>query len=392
MIRKQTAIVGIGQTEISKASGRTEWELALEAIQAALADAGIDASEIDGVVRYGYDNVTPAMLTRTLPIQDLRWYGEIPFGGTAQCGVVAQACAAIVSGIATTVLIYRSLNERSGVRYGRAERNIAAEGNVVRAAGLKAPAGQFCGPYGLLVPGQCMAMWAQRYAYEHGIDTDQLSLSLGAVAVQQRKYANSNPLAMMRDRPLDMDAYLSSRMISSPLRLFDYCLESDGAAAMVITKADKARALRGDPVYVLSAQQSLYAYSESTMVYTQSLTEMAKPDNIEKLYRDAGVSSSNVSVAQFYDATSMGPLAALEEYGFCKKGEAWKYVSDVGFGLDSRLPFNTHGGHLSEGYLHGFNHLTEAVRQLRGTAANQVRSAEVALIGCNGQSSAIFAR
>jgi acetyl-CoA acetyltransferase len=359
----------------------------------ALGDAGLEVDEIDGIVRYSYDNVTPAMLVRALGIPDVRWYGEVPFGGVAQCGVVAQAAAAIASGIAQTVVVYRALNERSGVRYGRAERNIpAGGGDLLPAAGDRSPAGQFSGPYGLFVPGQVMALWAQRYAFEAGIELDELSRALSVIALQQRRYANHNPRAMMRDRLLSEEDYLAGRMISSPLRLFDYCLESDGAAAMVLTAADRARSLRPDPVYVLAAQQSLYPHSEPITVYAADLTRFAGPGNIEKLYADARVGPADISVAQFYDATSFSAMTGFETYGFAPHGQAWKYLLDNGMGLNSPLPANTHGGHLSEGYIHGMNHLTEAVRQLRGTAANQVANAEVALVGCHGSSSAIFAR
>jgi len=389
---KKTAVVGIGQTDFSKNSGRTEWELALEAVLAALADAGIEARDVDGIVRYAYDNVSPAMLVRAMGIRDVRWYGEIPFGGTAQCGVVAQAAAAIAAGIAETVVVYRALNERSGVRYGRAERNIPAGADIAPASGDRSPAGQFSGPYGLYVPGQVMALWAQRYAYEAGITLDQLSDALSVIALQQRRYANTNPNAMMRDRKLDRDGYFAGRMISTPLRLFDYCLESDGAAAMVITSAERARSLRRDPVYILAAQQSLYRHSEPITVYASDLTQFSGPGNIDKLYRDARISPQDVSVAQFYDATSFAALSGFEIYGFAAHGKGWRYLLDNGMGLASKLPMNTHGGHLSEGYIHGLNHLTEAVRQLRGTAANQVKDAEICLVGCHGSSSAIFAR
>ncbi|HME22142.1 MAG TPA: hypothetical protein VKI44_12530 [Acetobacteraceae bacterium] len=389
---RQTAVVGIGQTDFSKNSGRTEWQLALEAVLAALADAGVEARDVDGIVRYSYDNVTQAMLVRALGIRDLRWYGEIPFGGIAQCGVVAQAAAAIASGIASTVVVYRALNERSGVRYGRAERNIPAIGDIVHAAGDRSPVGQFSGPYGLYVPGQVMALQAQRYAYEAGISLDELSEALCVLALQQRRYANGNPHAMMRERPLDREGYFAGRMISTPLRLYDYCLETDGAAAMVITSAERAKGLRADPVYILASHQSLYPHSEPITVYAADLTRLSGPGNIDKLYADARIAPQDVSVALFYDATSYSALSGFETYGFAERGQGWRYLKDNGMGLDSKLPMNTHGGHLSEGYIHGLNHLTEAVRQLRGTAANQVVGAEIALVGCHGASSAIFAR
>jgi acetyl-CoA acetyltransferase len=191
---------------------------------------------------------------------------------------------------------------------------------------------------------------------------------------------------MMRDRPLDWDAYMAARMISDPLRLYDYCLESDGAAALVLTSAERARSLRKDPVYVLAGHQSLYAHSEPITVYAKDLTRFGGPGNIAKLYADAGVAPEDVSFAGFYDATSFATLSSLETYGFCGHGRAWSYVSECGIGPDSPLPVNTHGGHLSEGYIHGMNHLTEAVRQLRGVAANQVANAEIGLVGCQGSS------
>jgi acetyl-CoA acetyltransferase len=391
-IRHKTAIVGIGQTEFSRDSGRSEWQLAQEAILAALADAGLEARDVDGLVRYSYDNVTPAMVVRGLGMTDVRWFSDIPFGGTAQCGVLAQAAAAIHAGIAKTVVVWRALNERSGVRYGRAERHIAADGDRVQAAGDKTPSGQFAGPYGLHVPGQSMALWAQRYAWEAGLDSDRFAEVLGTIAVQQRRYANANPLAMMRDRPLDMEGYLAGRMISQPLRLFDYCLESDGAAALVITGAETARALRDDPVYLLAAHQSLFPHSEPITVYAHDLMMHSGPGNVAKLFEDAGVAREDLSFAQFYDATSFMVLSDLETYGIAAPGRGWLHVLEQGIGLDASLPVNTHGGHLSEGYIHGLNHITEAVRQLRGTASNAVRGAQVGLLGCNGASAALLAR
>ena len=391
-VRRRAAIVGIGQTEFSRDSGRSEWQLAQEAILAALADAGLEAHEVDGLVRYSYDNVTPAMVVRGLGMRDLRWFSDIPFGGTAQCGVLAQAAAAIHAGIAHTVVIWRALNERSGVRYGRAERHIAAQGDLVEAAGDKTPSGQFAGPYGLLVPGQSMALWAQRYAFEAGLDTDALAQVLGCIAITQREYARGNPLAMMRDRPLDMAGYLAGRMIFEPLRLYDLCLETDGAAALVMTAADTARALRSDPVYLLAAHQSLFPHSEPITVYAHDLMVHSGPGNVAKLYADAGVGVSDLSLAALYDATSFMVLSDLETYGIAQPLQGWRHVLEQGLGPGSPLPVNTHGGHLSEGYIHGLNHITEVVRQLRGTASNQVAAAEVALLGCNGASAAILAR
>ena len=332
------------------------------------------------------------MIVRALGMRDVRWYSEIPYGGVAQGGVVAHAAAAISAGIASTVVIYRALNERSGVRYGRAERHIASDGEYVRATGDRTPSGQFSGPYGLHVPGQCMALWAARYAFESGLDAATLSRTLGTVAVGQRAYANRNPAAIMRDRLLSMDDYLGGRMISSPLRLYDYCLESDGAVALVLTRADTARRLRDDPVYVSAGHQSLYPHSEPMSVYSDDLMVHTGPGNISRLYEAAGVTPTDIDFVQVSDPTSFMVLLNLETYGFAQRGQGWRHVLDRGIGLDSGLPINTHGGHLSEAYIHGLNHVTEAVRQLRGTAANQVPGAQIGLIACHGASSAILSR
>lgn len=392
-MERKTVIVGIGQTRFSSNSGRSEWQLALEAVQAALVDARLEPTDVDGLVRYSCDAVDPAMMARSLGMRDIRWYSDVPFGGTAQCAVLAQASAAIQAGIARTVLVWRALNERSGRRYGRAEETFLKIGNdTFAAAGIATPGGQFSGPYGLAVSAQVVALWAQRYAYETGLDRDMFADVLGRIAVTQRAYANSNPDAMMKDKPLDMESYLSGPMLSDPLRLYDYCLESDGAIAIVLTSAKTARSLRDDVVHVLAAHQGLYPHSESMTVYARDVLQRAGPGNVSKLYADAGVRPSDIDFAQLYDATSYQVLSEYETYGFAKRGQGWRAIREHGIGLDSPLPVNTHGGHLSEAYIHGLNHITEAVRQLRGTAANQVPGAELGLVGCIGMSAALLGR
>jgi acetyl-CoA acetyltransferase len=250
----------------------------------------------------------------------------------------------------------------------------------------------FAWPYGLLSPGQLFALWTTRYAAVHGLTSEDLTRTLGTIAITQRQYANNNPAAMMRDRKLDWDTYRQARMISEPLRLFDLCLENDGACAFVITGADLARELRDDPVYVLSATQTLAPYREPMGIYVPDLLELFPPAAADRLFGQAGVTRKDIDVAEFYDATSYMPLRSLESYGFAPDGAGWRYVLDHGTGPDSPLPVNTHGGHLSEAYLHGMNGIVEAVRQLRGTACNQVPDAEVALVGAPAGSATILAR
>jgi len=396
---RTAAIVGIGQTAYAKALPATAWELAMEAVLAACADAGVDVAEVDGMCRFTapFEPVSEAMLVRGLGIPELSFFAQAPHGGEALGAVVMQAAAAVSAGLASTVVVYRALSQSRGGRFGRADgRGPGGAGGTDPGADVVVPEQgnlSFAWPYGLMSPGQLFALWARRYAAVHGLRDEDLTRALGTIAITQRQYANRNPNAMMRDRKLDWDDYRGARMISEPLRLFDLCLENDGACAFVVTTADRARALREDPVWVLSATQTVSPYREPMGIYTGGeLLELFPSAAAERLFEQAGVSRADVDVAEFYDATSYMPLRSLESYGFVPDGQAWRYVTEQGTGPDSPLPVNTHGGHLSEAYLHGMNGILEAVRQLRGTAANQVPDADVALVGAPAGSAAILAR
>lgn len=399
MTARAAAITGIGQTAYARALPETAWELAIRAVLRACADAGVDVADVDGMCRFTepFETVSEAMLVRALGIRELSFFAASPHGGEALGAVLAQAAAAIEGGLARIVVVYRALSQSKGGRFGRADRG-GPSGAVVSdpAADVVVPEEgnlSFAWPYGLMSPGQLFALWATRYEAAHGLSRDQLTTALGTIAITQRAYANRNPNAMMRDRKLDWDAYRGARMISEPLRLFDLCLENDGACAYVVTSAETARALRGDPVYVLSATQTLAPYREPMGIYVPGdLLELFPPEAADRLFGQAGISRRDVDVAEFYDATSYMPLRSLESYGFVPDGQAWRYVTEAGTGPGSPLPVNTHGGHLSEAYLHGMNGVLEAVRQLRGTAVNQVPGAEVALVGAPAGSAAILAR
>jgi acetyl-CoA acetyltransferase len=405
LIRREAAIVGIGQTRYGKALPGTAWDLAMEAVLAACADAGLDVTEVDGMCRFTapFEPVSEAMLVRGLGIPELSFFAQAPHGGEALGAVVMQAAAAVSAGLASVVVVYRALSQSTGGRFGRADsRGPGGAQGAGPAAGSPADADivvpeqdnlSFAWPYGLMSPGQLFALWARRYAAVHGLTDEDLTRALGTIAITQRAYARRNPNAMMRDRPLDWDIYRGARMISEPLRLFDLCLENDGACAFVVTAADRARALRADPVWILSATQTLSPYREPMGIYTGGeLLELFPPAAAARLFDQAGVRHGDIDVAEFYDATSYMPLRSLESYGFVPDGQAWRYVTEQGTGPDSPLPVNTHGGHLSEAYLHGMNGILEAVRQLRGTAASQVPGAEVALVGAPAGSATILAR
>jgi len=396
---RAAAIAGIGQTAYAKALPPAAWELAVEAVLAACADAGVDVADVDGMCRFTapFETVSEAMLVRALGIRELSFFAQAPHGGEALGAVVAHAAAAVSAGLANVVVVYRALSQSRGGRFGRADRGDRADrGAGESAADVVVPEQDnlsFAWPYGLMSPGQLFALWARRYATVYGLTDEDLTRTLGTIAITQRQYANSNPAAMMRDRKLDWETYQNARMISEPLRLFDLCLENDGACAFVVTSAERARALRDDPVYVLSATQTLSPYREPMGIYTGGeMLELFPPAAADRLFSQAGVSRKDIDVAELYDATSYMTLRSLESYGFAADGAGWRYVLEHGTGPDSPLPVNTHGGHLSEAYLHGMNGILEAVRQLRGTACNQVAGAETALIGAPAGSATILAR
>jgi acetyl-CoA acetyltransferase len=383
-IRRQAAIVGIGQTELSRRTEQSVWELAIDAVEDALADAGIDASEVDGLLRYSgpFEAVTQPMLAASLGLRELRLLADVPLGGDAVAGVVGQAAGAIASGQASVVVAYRAIKQSDGARLGQAfggAQEQDAHGNtLVSDADNRA----YMWPYGVLAPVHVFALWATRYMHEQNLSFEQLTEALGTVAIQQRAYANTNPRAIMRDRPMDRTDYEAARMISWPLRLFDMCLENDGACAIVLVSSAQAAGLPSSPAHVLSATQSLTPFGEPMgNLYAEHIAQLADPAAIRRLYADAGVQPGDVSVAALYDATSFMVLRSLEIYGFADAGFGWRHLIEHGIGPGSPLPVNTHGGHLSEGYVHGMTGVLEAVRQLRGTAANQVADADVALMG-----------
>lgn len=365
-IRDRCAIVGIGQTDFSKDSGRTEAKLAAQAIVAAATDAGLDVSEIDGLVKFTQDSNSEVSLISNLGIKNLRYFGEIGYGGSAHCSVIGHAAMAITLGMADTVVCFRALNERSGRRFGLAKTGDAV-GNVEA----------FTDPFGMLSPAQRFAMFARRHMIEYGTTSEQF----GHVAVTARANAQRNPNAMMYGRPLTLEEHQASRLIADPLRMFDCCLESDGAVAVIVTSAERARDLRQRPAYIMGASQGT-GPDPNGIVFRPDLAHSEAELTARDVYKVAGVSSGDVDVAQFYDHFSPFVIFALEAYGFCDIGEGGPFVAEGNISWpDGRIPVNTHGGNLSEAYMHGMGHVLEAVRQIRGTSTSQVEGAEIALVG-----------
>jgi acetyl-CoA acetyltransferase len=361
-LRNRAAIAGIGQTDYSKNSGRTELRLACQAILAALSDAGLTAAEVDGLVRFDMDNIDDVALTSHLGFRNLRWMSATGYGGTGGNATIVHAAAAIAAGLADVVVCFRALNERSGVRYGQAKQAASAYG--VHA---------FQHAWGMLTPAQKFAHFARRHMIEFGTTSRQF----GEVAVALRRHASRNPAAMMR-KPITVEDHQNSRMIADPLRLFDCCVESDGACAVIVTSAERARDLRHRRVLIAGAAQGSGTRAQG-IVFRDDLARAESIHTARDVYRMAGLDPQDVDAVMIYDHFTPFVIMSLEAYGFCPIGEGGYFVEGGRIHFDGDLPVNTHGGNHSEAYIHGLPHVVEAVRQLRGTSTSQVEGAEVVL-------------
>ncbi|TJZ50286.1 lipid-transfer protein [Streptomyces piniterrae] len=360
----RAAIVGIGATEFSKDSGRSELKLAVEAVQSALDDAGLTPADVDGLVTFTMDTTPEITLAQAAGIGELSFFSRIHYGGGAACATVQQAVLAVASGIAEVVVCYRAFNERSGRRFGSGvqKREPSAEG---AALGWNLP-------FGLLTPASWVAMAAQRYLHTYGLTPD----AFGHVAVTGRRHASRNPAAYFHGRPITLADHAASRWIVEPLRLLDCCQETDGGQAIVVTSAERARDLPRPPALITAAAQGAgRAQEQMTSFYRDDLTGLPEMGVVARqLWRTAALAPSDIDTAILYDHFTPFVLMQLEEFGFCGPGEGADFVAA------DALPLNTHGGQLGEAYLHGMNGIAEAVRQIRGTSVNQTPDAANVLV------------
>jgi acetyl-CoA acetyltransferase len=365
---RRAVIVGVGQTEFSQDSGRSTIQLAAEASRAALTDAGLTGADVDGTVTFTMDANDELALIRNLGIPELRWSARTRGGGGGACATVQLAAAAVESGHADAVLVYRAFNERSGHRFGQPQR-----------AGNPDPAWNFHMPFGLDTPAKIYALAFQRYMHAYGLT----NADFGRYTVVARDWASTNPNAQFYERPITLDDHQASRWIVEPiLRKLDCCLESDGGVALVITRAERAADLDAAPVAVLAAESAhVEGGHEMFAYYDQDLTEHQECAALgRRMYAEAGLGPGDIDVAMIYENFSPVVFLQLEALGFCAKGESPGFVADGGIGRDGTLPVNTNGGLLGEGYIHGVNNIIEGVRQLRGTAPNQIAGAEHVLV------------
>jgi acetyl-CoA acetyltransferase len=364
----RVAIAGIGATEFSKASGRSELHLAVEAVDAALRDAGVEPSEVQGMVTYSADTNPDIDIARALGIGDLTFFSRIHYGGGAACGTVQQAALAVSAGVADVVVCYRAFNERSGHRFGAGVHGRAPVANAEMAHF------SFYAPVGLLTPAQWVAMAAQRYLHVTGATSEDL----GRVAVADRRHAATNPKAWFYGQPITLEDHQASRWIVEPLHLLDCCQETDGGQALVVTSLERARDLAQPPAVVRAAAQGSGAGQDMmTSYYRDDLLGLPEMGVVARqLWGTSGLGPSDMQAAILYDHFTPYVLYQLEELGFCGRGEAKEFVRDGNIELGGGLPINTHGGQLGEAYLHGMNGIAEGVRLVRGTSVNQVAGLE----------------
>jgi len=360
-ISDKAAIVGIGSTAFSKDSGRSELALAAEAVKKALDDAGLTPSDVDGMVTFTIDQNEEVEVARAVGCENLMFYSRIPYGGGAATGTLLQAAMAVATGVAEVVVCYRALNGRSGQRYSD-----GVSGNIITGSAIHY--GWYM-PFGLLTPASWVAMFTRRYMHLTGCTRD----ALFEVAHATRQYAVNNPAAFFHQRPFSREEYDSAKKICEPLRLYDCCQESDGGSAVVVTTPERARHLKQPGVLIRGvAQCAAKDQEEMTSFYRPEIARIPEMDiAAQEAYAQCGLSAKDIDAAVIYDAFTPIVLWQLESWGFCKYGEAADFVKDGSLRPGGRLPTNTHGGQLSEAYIHGVNGIVEAVRLVRGTSVNQ---------------------
>ncbi|MGZ4555389.1 MAG: lipid-transfer protein [Mycobacteriaceae bacterium] len=360
----KAAIVGIGATDFSKNSGRSELRLAAEAITAALDDAGLTPGDVDGLTSFTMDTNTEIAVARAVGIPSLTFFSRIHYGGGAACATVQQAAMAVATGVADVVVAYRAFNERSGMRFGQVRGDLVAQEN---SSGTD---NAFSYPHGLGTPASFVAMIAQRYMHMSGATSEDF----GRIAVADRKHAANNPNAFFYGKPITLQEHQDSRWIAEPLHLLDCCQESDGGVALVITSPERAKDLRQTPAVITAAAQGSGTDQYiMTSYYRDALTGLPEMGLVgQQLWEQSGITPQDVKMAVLYDHFTPYALMQLEELGFCGRGEAKDFIADGAIELGGRLPLNTHGGQLGEAYIHGMNGIAEGVRQIRGTSVNQV--------------------
>jgi acetyl-CoA acetyltransferase len=368
-VRGKVAVVGVGESTYYKRgqSPEPEFVLLMRAILAACQDAGIEPSQIDGYSSYSNDRNLPTRIHTALGNPEIRFSNmQWGSGGGGAAASVGNAAAAVAAGYADCVVAFRALAQGQFGRFGQGGGGRKVSGN-----------GAYVAPYGLMSPAQMYAMRSTRLFHEHGVSPDTLK----AVALAAYHHAQQNPRAVMQGRPLTEEGYDEARWIVEPFRLFDCCLENDGAAALIVMSAERAKDVTDRPAYLLGAQQGGYfrsgAAAHNPPDYATSSFKLSAP----RLFAQAGVKPADVQVAQSYENFTGGVVMSLIEHGFCSYEEANDYLTyDNLVAPEGRLPLNTSGGNLAECYMHGLGLVVEAARQIRGDSPNPVPNCDVSFV------------
>ncbi|MBM7599970.1 acetyl-CoA acetyltransferase [Virgibacillus halotolerans] len=371
-ITDRYAIVGVGESERSRNSGTTPLHMALDAARSALHDAGLNAQDIDGFMNYNEnDSCTSHDLATYLGVRP-KYVKDIQGGGSSTEMLIGDAISLIEAGMLNTVLIFRSMNGSSGQRVGR-----GYNPDMLQSA---LPGGSYIIPYGSASPSQWFGMFATRHMHETGITKEHL----GHVCLSFYEHAQRNPKAFLHGKPLTMEKYLETPDISYPFNIHDSCVELDEANAIVVTSAERAKACKSKPVYIMGITPR---QCHPNAHYWADLTKVASDYVGEELYKSAGVKPEDIQVASIYDCFSWVVLRQLEAYGLAPRGEVGDFAAEGNLRMGGSLPTNTAGGMLSEGYTHGMNNVLEIVRQLRHQYKETDRQVEDCEIGiCTGWS------
>lgn len=371
-IKDKTAIVGIGETTYYKRgqSPVAEFRLAIEAITKAADDAGIDVRDIDGFASFSDDRNEPVRLaaalgTRDLTFSNMVWGG----GGGGGAAAVGNASAALAAGFAKYVVVFRALAQGQFGRFGQAPTTTDAPFPW-----------SYMAPYGVASAAQIGALRVRRYMHEHRIGQGPMR----AIAMASYHHAQANPRAVMHGRPLSEETYESSRWIAEPFHLFDCCMENDGAAAVILTTAERARDLKQKPAYVMAVSQGSDYRQAAPLDNAPVLATSNFKTVARRLYEMAEVEPGDIDVVQSYENFTGAVMMSLIEHGFCRPDEAEEFMTLERFSApDGDLPLNTSGGNLAECYMHGFELVTEAVRQVRGESTSQIDDVELSMV-CSG--------